>query len=297
MIKQICNVLLIEDNQIQLKLIQALLREDRPGSLAEGFSFQLTWAETLSEGLEQLAKNNFNVVLLDLMLPDSRGITTLEQTLKHSPNTPVVVQTGTEEESLVVQALQLGAYGFLPKRNLDRNLLVYGIRLAIERHLQRIKLEAIQQKQQQQIEFQWLEQLADTTRTNITARLYGTSSLRSSLPEIFREQVENYGKLMDLVLEEQAYKVQHHISDKLRDQAEKLGVLKAGPRDVVDIHTTSLKEKTQKANLAKAQAYVTEGRLMVLEMMGYLTSYYRKFYLGLNNMTIYKYSNHLNQDQ
>ena len=296
MIKQVCNVLLMEDNQIHAKLIQTFLCDEEPGCLAKNFAFNLTWVPTLREGLEALTKNSFNVILLDLMLPDSRGIETLETTLKHCSNTPVIVQTGTEDTTIVVKSLQLGAYGFLPKQNLDSNLLVYGIRLAIERHLQGITIEAAKQQQQQQMELEWLNKLVQTGKTNITARLYGTSSLRETFPEIFQEQVDIYGRLMDLALEEQAYKVDYNISEKLRNQAEKLGVLKAGPRDVVEIHTTALKAKTQSVNVAKAQAYVIEGRLMVLEMMGYLTSYYRKFYLGLNNMTIYKYSNQLTQE-
>ncbi len=296
MIKQVCNVLLIEDDRSHSKLIQALLCEAEPGGLAEGFSFHVTGVETLQAGVEQLEKNHFNVILLDLILPDSQGLDTLERTLKHSPHTPIVVQIGNNEESLVVQALQLGAYGFLPKQNLDSNLLVYGIRLAIERYLQTTKMETAKQQQEQDLEFEWLEQFAESGRTNITARLYGTVSLQDSCPEIFREHVENYGKLMDLALEEQAYKVEHNISNRLRTQAEKLGLLKASPRDVVDIHTTALKEKTKMVNLAKAQAYVTEGRLMVLEMMGYLTSYYRKYYLGLSNMKVYKSSGNVKQD-
>jgi DNA-binding NarL/FixJ family response regulator len=289
--KQVCNLLLIEDNQIHAKLIQSFLGEEEQGCLSENFVFKVTWVQTLGEGLEELTKHSFNVILLDLMLPDSRGLETLETTLKHCPNTPVVVQTGTEDTTIVVKSLQLGAYGFLPKQNLDSNLLVYGIRLAIEQHLQGMKIEEAAKKEQQQMELEWLNQFVATGTTNITARLYGTSSLRETFPEIFQDQVEIYGSLLDLALEQQAYKIDYNISEKLRNQAEKLGILKAGPRDVVEIHTTALKAKTQSVNVAKAQAYVIEGRLMVLEMMGYLTSYYRKFYLGLNNMTIYKNSN------
>ena len=54
----------------------------------------------------------------------------------------------------------------------------------------------------------------------------------------------------------------------------------------MDLHSTTLKEKNRNINLAKAQAHVVEGRLMVLELMGYLTSFYRKYYIGLNNLNI-----------
>jgi hypothetical protein len=99
--------------------------------------------------------------------------------------------------------------------------------------------------------------------------------------------VENYGELLDLALEQRAFRVEYPISDRLRVFADKLGFLKASPRDVIDIHTTTLRKKNQDLTLAKAQAYVSEGRLIVLELMGYLTSFYRKHYIGLSNINIF----------
>ena len=62
--------------------------------------------------------------------------------------------------------------------------------------------------------------------------------------------------------------------------AEELGLLKAGPRDVVEIHSTALKEKRHKVTPQKAQAYAEEGRLMALQLMGHLVSYYRNYSLS-----------------
>jgi hypothetical protein len=87
--------------------------------------------------------------------------------------------------------------------------------------------------------------------------------------------VERYGVLLDLALEERAYKVEHNVSGGFVFLVERLGFLKAGPRDVVDIHSATLKKKAKESNPARAQAYVEEGRLTVLELMGHLLSYYR----------------------
>jgi hypothetical protein len=65
-----------------------------------------------------------------------------------------------------------------------------------------------------------------------------------------------------------------------------MGFLKASPRDVIELHTRTLREKNKDVTLAKAQMYVAEGRLMVLELMGYLTSFYRKYYIGLSTLNI-----------
>jgi hypothetical protein len=116
--------------------------------------------------------------------------------------------------------------------------------------------------------------------------MFGAESLRECLPDIFEDLTQSYGKLLDLALEQRAYKVDYHLSERLRSLADKLGFLKAAPRDVIELHTTSLRQKNQDIPIAKAQAYVAEGRLLVLELMGYLTSFYRKYYIGLSTVNI-----------
>ena len=287
MFRNFCKVLLIEDNPINVRLIDRLLSQSENSSLAEGVSFELSFAETLAQGLEKLAQEKFDVVLLDLMLPDSKGLDTLVRLIEHSSQVPIVVQTANEDQSLVVKAFQLGAHGYLPKRNLDTNLLVYGIRLALERKMHALRQKEAKQEQDRQREMEWLEQLANSVKTGVTARMFGSEALRNSVPDVFEELVGHYGKLMDLALEQQTYKIEHNLSEMLQTLAEKLGVFKAGPRDVIDIHTFALRQKTEDTTLIKAEAYVAEGRLMVLELMGYLTSFYRKYYIGLSNINIY----------
>jgi len=93
---------------------------------------------------------------------------------------------------------------------------------------------------------------------------------------------------MDLALEQQAYKVEHDISGKLRTIAEELGYFKAGPRDVVEIHSSALRKKTSETSHARAQAYAEEGRMMVLQLMGHLASYYRTYFPGTITMKMNK---------
>jgi hypothetical protein len=80
---------------------------------------------------------------------------------------------------------------------------------------------------------------------------------------------------MDQGLERRFYKVELDLSEDLRLLAEQLGRLGAGPRDVVELHVRALKDRTKGVPPPKAQLYTDEGRLMLLELMGYLASYYR----------------------
>jgi len=127
-------------------------------------------------------------------------------------------------------------------------------------------------------ELRSLGQVSVSADTTVTARMFGLKQLHESAPDTFRELVQGYGDLMDLALEQRAYRgVDHGVSGRLRSISDQLGFMKAGPRDVVEIHSTALKTKTNSGTPEKTQAYAEEGRLMALELMGYLVSYYRNY--------------------
>ena len=100
-------------------------------------------------------------------------------------------------------------------------------------------------------------------------------SLREHMPDTFNELAQQYGGLIDRALEKRVYKVQQDISKGLSLLARELGLVKAGPRDVIDIHAVTLRAKTKGALPQKADVYAEEGRLMLLELMGHLLSHYR----------------------
>lgn len=122
------NVLLIEDNPSDARLIEIMLAE------VPGTRFNLTWVESLEAGLARLAANKFDVVLLDLGLPESSGLDTLKRIFLQAPQIPtLVVLTGLKDESIGVQAVQSGAQDYLLKGRVDSALLARSIRYAIER--------------------------------------------------------------------------------------------------------------------------------------------------------------------
>jgi PAS domain S-box-containing protein len=120
-----------------------------------------------------------------------------------------------------------------------------------------------------------LDRLKGPQETSVTAASFGASSVRERFPDTFRELVATYGEIIDLALEQHSYKVDNKVAEKLRDMAETLASLKGGPRDVIDICTSTLKNLTNGALSGKARAYMNEGRLIILELMGYLVSSYR----------------------
>jgi signal transduction histidine kinase len=120
-------VLLVEDSPGDARLVRTMLAE------ADAEEFELTHAERLSDAVQQLRKNPFDVVLLDLRLPDSAGIDSLVRMQAVAPYLPIVVLTGLDDDAVALQTLQSGAEDYLIKGQWDANQLARAIRYAIGR--------------------------------------------------------------------------------------------------------------------------------------------------------------------
>lgn len=131
------SILLVEDNPGDAYLIQELL----VNNYGDKFVFQT--AETLAEAQACLSAGDFHVILLDLSLPDSRGVETVIQTRKFAPLLPIVVLTGLEDNTLIHQILELGAQDYLIKGKIDPSTLSRSLRYAIERMSYQQEIESI----------------------------------------------------------------------------------------------------------------------------------------------------------
>ncbi len=96
--------------------------------------FEVTHVESMAEAVRRLQNGDFDAVLLDLSLPDSRGLATVEQATALGARLPIIVLTGLNDEALATEAVRKGAQDFLLKdQRLDGPTLARTIRYAIER--------------------------------------------------------------------------------------------------------------------------------------------------------------------
>jgi hypothetical protein len=148
----------------------------------------------------------------------------------------------------------------------------------IGRIIQRYKLlDELEADQKQKVmEIARLEGIVGGIPTPVSMSWYGAGPLKDSAKDEFHRCVERFRRQLDRILEEQVYKLENDVSDDVRSMAEDLGFMKAGPRDVIQIYLTALKEMTRNATRSKAGAYSEWGRILALELMGYLVSYYQK---------------------
>jgi PAS domain S-box-containing protein len=124
---ELIDILLIEDNPADARLLRELLREVTTST------FAVTQAERLAEGLNHLKQGRFDIVLTDLSLPDSEGLEAVQAVQRAVPHLPVVVLSGSDDESLAIRAVREGAQDYLVKGQINGHGLGRAIRHAIER--------------------------------------------------------------------------------------------------------------------------------------------------------------------
>lgn len=121
---------MIEDNPGDARLIQEILAD------AKNIEFIIDWAQTLSAGLANLGDTVYDVVLLDLGLPDSpQRSASLTRIQAAAPVLPVVVLTGLDDETFAVTSVRRGAQDYLVKGKISTEILVRTIRFAIARKM------------------------------------------------------------------------------------------------------------------------------------------------------------------
>ncbi|WP_040899595.1 diguanylate cyclase [Xenococcus sp. PCC 7305] len=148
--KQI-KTLLVENNKRDAFLLRKKLVK------TEEVQFNLTHAERLETAVSFLHQESFDIVLLDLSLPDSKGLETLLTLEKIAPNLPIVLLTGFKDEIIALKAVRQGAQDYLVKEQTTTDVLVRSINYAIERmhYLEKIsQSEERLQKVNQQLERQ-----------------------------------------------------------------------------------------------------------------------------------------------
>ena len=127
-------VLLVEDNPGDAALMRAALEESLGAALVEH-------AETVADALKIMDAGRWDVVLLDLSLPDSTGLETVQAMLPVAGHVPLVVLTGLESDDLALHAVRLGAQDYLNKNDITPPLLQRAIGYAIQRAKLREELQ------------------------------------------------------------------------------------------------------------------------------------------------------------
>ena len=124
--KDTIKVLIVEDNPGDIVLIKKML------DTIIDVTFEVTAVGRLDEGLKFLLKDKFDIILLDLCLPDSEGIDTFNIMKYNAPNVPIIVLTGLKDDIFAVSAVGRGAHDYLVKDEVNSKNLARSITNAME---------------------------------------------------------------------------------------------------------------------------------------------------------------------
>jgi len=120
-------LLLVEDSSLDVRLLRETLKEAPAGA------FELAHATRLATALKRLSQETFDLVLLDLGLPDSQGAESVARMHLACPALPIIVLTGLDDPQIALEAVRAGAQDCLVKGRFDAEVLTRAIRYAVER--------------------------------------------------------------------------------------------------------------------------------------------------------------------
>lgn len=255
-------LLLLEDNDADADIVRGHLT-------GEGESqFDVVQVSLMEDAARILSDSDVDIILLDLMLPDSKSEESVKRLRQIAGETPIVVMTGVDDENLVLRCIQAGAQDYLLKNEIDAATLRRAIDYALAR-----KRESERRALRLAIA-RYRRLTSASSVTSLTARSAGIGSLRERMPYEFRACLQQYQILL------RAYVAADSDPDgALRNSMHvlvtRLGDDGATPRDMIDLHTRVLEELGVAFSARQQQSIVVESRLFALELMGLLVEYYR----------------------
>jgi len=197
-------ILLVEDNPGDARLIEEMLRES--GSI----QFELIHRGRLDEAMKCLAEVSFDILLVDLNLPNSQGLETVTRIISAAPGLPIIVLTGLKDEMIGIQAVQKGTQDYLVKGQIDNRILARTITYAIQRKKVEEELRRAQEELEQRVKErteeltivneQLVQEIQERKRAEETIRL--NESRLEALLELNEMKTSSMDDIADFVLEE-----------------------------------------------------------------------------------------------
>ncbi|MCA2708758.1 MAG: hybrid sensor histidine kinase/response regulator [Microcystis sp. M015S2] len=205
-LSQDIKVLLIEDNLAEARLLKEILKGN------EKKEFHLVNVSRLSEAISLLQQTNFDVILLDLTLPDSQGLQSLAPLLITAPKLPIVVLTNTNDDNLALAALRQGAQDYLIKREVSLEILTRSLCYAIERKQmeealresnEALKMSVIERTNQlekaqelNQLKTEFVSMLSHDFRNPLNKILLSAGLLEESRDRLTKDQQVSYFRMI-----------------------------------------------------------------------------------------------------
>lgn len=261
-------VLLVEDSEIEASVVRRHLSRAKLGS------YEVQWVTCVADAAEALATADYDIVLLDLGLPDSAGVATVESVELCSGGVPIVVLTGVDDDELGMECLHAGAQDFLGKDSVSGAVLHRRIEYA------RLRSSRLRSMQEALVQYKRIardggvgqeeeEEFDDEVAIEIEVF---TPAAAHEVGVTYRDTLHAYMRHLG----GQGPKP----TESLEAIAGRLCDLDSGGGQVVALHLNVLQQVISHISQDEAHRYAVDGRLMVVEILRLLVDRYRDARLG-----------------
>jgi DNA-binding response OmpR family regulator len=251
-------ILIVDDDQDSLLVPEKVLSDG---------GYKILSASSGNECLKMLELNKPDLILLDVMLPDIPG-TDVCTTIRNNPEYEgiiIILISGIKiTPDDVSFGPEIGADDYLGRPFKKKELLA---RLDA---IFRLKDSLVRRNSEQP--YGKLEQ----NKNARTAFIYEQQSIQKAYPGEFSGLVKKYTEIIEKAIEQRMYKTDRDNSHPTTELAARLGFLKAGARDIIDIHREALHHIVNNNSSKRAFYLKEESRIVLLEVMGYVLNFYRK---------------------
>lgn len=239
---------------------------------------EILQATGVEKARELQQRESFELILFDLHKGEA-DLSALAALLNRNLGAQVLALVWARDESLGKRAVKMGVRQYCVKEQLLTDTILCIAEYASQRAQAAVNAGKKDKELQRPLRM-FQERAAVLTQAGNAQGSGEGRSLKERDKESFHQFVRRFGDVLELALERLVYKVEINTSNTLKLLAEEMGMLKAGPRDIVDIYSTCLESKRHKANEQRYKGYAEEGRLLLIETMGHLLSFYRNLALA-----------------
>src|ERR1700727_2489644 len=249
--EKVLQVLVVEDNAGDVRLLREMFKDEKPGS------FELTHLLRMGEAETHLAKGGVDITLLDMGLPDGHGLETVRRAHAAAPNVPLIILTGLDDEALAAEAMTQGAQDYMIKGQIESRALPRALRHAIERHRLQTETDLIR-KHQMEFKDEFLSHVSHELRSPLTAVRQFVSILLDGLAGELNSEQRQY---LEIVLRN-VKQLHSMINDLFEVSGIQAGKLK------IDLQSTSLSDAMAYTVKTLGGAAIAKGVVLPAEIEG-----------------------------